>query len=125
MSQMWVASVNTANLGFYLTSLAAMIALAGLDFAGALLAKEWTIRRDFTLFLAGGVVFLLLYVVYAHILQTAELSIVTFGWVAFLQVALVLVDRFRYGVSFDATQWLAMAAMILLQAYLIVGPRGS
>ncbi|MGD9712843.1 MAG: hypothetical protein AB7V46_12325 [Thermomicrobiales bacterium] len=125
MSQTLVASVNTANLGFYITSLAAMIALAGLDFAGALLAKEWTIRRDFTLFLAGGVVFLLLYVVYAHILQTAELSIVTFGWVAFLQVALVLVDRFRYGVSFDTTQWLAMGAMILLQAYLIVGPRGS
>ncbi len=125
MSQIWIASVNTANLGFYVTSLAAMIALAGLDFAGALLAKEWTIRRDFALFLAGGVVFLLLYVVYAHILQTAELSIVTFGWVAFLQVALVLVDRFRYGVSFDVTQWLAMGAMILLQAYLIVGSRGS
>lgn len=110
---------------FYLTSLAAMLGLAMLDFAGAIFAKESTQRNHYGLYPAGAISFLVLYVVYAHILKTAELSIVTIGWVVFLQVGLLLVDRFRYGVDFGATKWIAISLILLLQAYLVLAPNGS
>jgi hypothetical protein len=114
---------GSEDWGFYATSLAAMVLLAALDFTGAIFAKEWTERRDAFLFAAGAACFLVLYVVYAQILRTAELSIVTIGWVVFLQVGLVLVDRLHYGVHFSTPQWLAIGLILVLQGYLVVGPR--
>jgi hypothetical protein len=108
-----------------LTSMAAMLGLAALDFAGAIFAKEAIQRQHAGLYVAGAVSFLLLYVVYAQILKTAELSIVTIGWVVFLQVGLLLVDRFRYGVDIESTKWLAVALILLLQAYLVLAPNGG
>ena len=108
-----------------MTAVAAMLVLAALDFTGAIFAKESVERQHVGLYLAGAASFLLLYVVYAQILKTAELSIVTIGWVVFLQVGLLLVDRFRYGVEFASAKWLAIGVILLLQAYLVLAPNGA
>lgn len=107
---------------FYLVSLSAMLALAGLDFVGALFAKEWAERQHPALFLAGLLTFGVLFTVYAASLKVAELSVVTFGWVVFLQIGLLLLDRLRYGVHLSTGKWLAIVAILALQAYLILAP---
>jgi hypothetical protein len=109
----------------YIPLLTTMVGLAALDFAGAIFAKESSEQNHLGFYIAGALAFLLLYVVYAHILKTAELSIVTIGWVVFLQVGLVLVDHFRYGVDFGTPQWLAIGTILLLQAYLVLAPTSS
>lgn len=100
----------------------AMVVLAGLDFGGALLAKQWADHGSRTCFLIGLATFLVLFVVYATSLKTAELSVVTMGWVVLLQVGLVLIDRFRYDVSISTEKWAVIVAILCLQAYLILDP---
>lgn len=107
---------------FYAVSFAAMLALAGLDFVGAIFAKEWAERQHVGLFLAGLLTFGVLFVVYAAVLKVADLSVVTFGWVVFLQIGLLLLDRLRYGVHLSAGKWAAIVAILALQAYLILVP---
>ncbi len=113
-----------AGWRFYLISLAAMVALAGLDMLGALLAKEWAERHHGAWFLAGLLTFGVLFAVYAASLRVAELSVVTFGWIVILQVGLLLFDRFRYGVVFPPAKWLAIALILALQADLVLAPNG-
>lgn len=103
----------------------AMLILAGLDFCGALLAKEWADRGSRACFLVGLMTFVVLFLVYAASLRTAELSIVTMGWVVLLQVGLILVDRFRFDVAISRDKWLVIIAILLLQAYLILDPYGQ
>ena len=55
-------------------------------------------------------------------LKTAELSIVTIGWVVFLQVGLLLYERFRYGASLPPLKWVAIVLILTLQAYLVLVP---
>jgi multidrug transporter EmrE-like cation transporter len=100
----------------------AMVVLAGLDFCGALLAKQWADRGSRPCFLIGLATFAVLFAVYARSLKTAELSIVTMGWVVLLQVGLILVDRLRYDVPMSWDKWLAVAVILVLQAYLILDP---
>lgn len=100
----------------------AMVILAGLDFGGALLAKQWADNGSRLSFLFGLLMFVILFVVYATSLKTAELSVVTMGWVVLLQVGLILIDRFHYDVNFSTGKWLAVIAILLLQAYLILDP---
>jgi hypothetical protein len=114
-----------ASWDFYLLSLGAMLALAALDFAGALLAKEWAERHHPAYFLAGLLSFGILFAVYAASLKVAELSVITFGWIVFLQVGLVLLDRVRYGVELPPGKWVAIAAILTLQAYLILAPNAA
>jgi hypothetical protein len=110
---------------FYLISLAAMVALAGLDIIGAVLAKEWAERQHGAWFLAGLATFGILFTVYANSLKVAELSVVTLGWVVFLQVGLLLIDHFRYGVTLPPGKWLAIGLILALQSYLVLTPNGS
>ncbi len=110
---------------FYLISLGAMLALAGLDFIGAVFAKEWTESHRTEFLLAGFASFAVLFAVYAFSLQYAELSIVTFGWIVFLQVGLVVLDTVRYGVQFPRGKWIAIGVILLLQAYLVLAPNGE
>jgi multidrug transporter EmrE-like cation transporter len=100
----------------------AMVVLAGLDFCGALLAKQWADRGSRPCFLIGIATFVLLFTVYARSLKTAELSIVTMGWVVLLQVGLILVDRLRYDVPMSWDKWLVVVVILLLQGYLILDP---
>jgi len=107
---------------FFLASLATMLALALLDFVGAVLAKEWADKGHPAWFVLGLLTFAILFTLYAHSLQTAELSLVTIGWVVFLQVGLVLYERFRYGASLSPAKWAAILIILALQAYLVLVP---
>lgn len=100
--------------------LGAVVVLAGLDVGGALIAKQWSRTHDGWLLLAGAAVFVVLFGVYALALQVAELSIVTLGWIALLQVSLLLVDRLRYGIHLSNGQWSAVVLVLLLQGYLLL-----
>jgi multidrug transporter EmrE-like cation transporter len=107
---------------FVLTSLSAMFGLALLDFIGAVLAKEWADTRQPWWFVAGLLTFMGLFAFYATSLKTAELSVVTIGWVVFLQVGLLLYERLRYGTDFPPLKWAAIVLILVLQAYLILVP---
>ncbi len=110
---------------FYAASLGTMVLLAVLDIVGALFAKEWAERHHAMWFVAGLATFGLLFAVYAASLRVAELSVVTLGWIVFLQVGLLLVDRFRYGVDLPPAKWAAIAAILVLQGFLVLGPNGN
>src|SRR5689334_22271593 len=110
---------------FFLTSIAAMVILALLDFVGAVFAKEWADTRQPWWFVLGMLTFVVLFAFYATSLKTAELSIVSIGWVVFLQVGLVLYERFRYGASLPPGKWLAIVLILTLQAYLVLTPNES
>jgi hypothetical protein len=107
------------------TFLVVVVLLAGLDLAGSVLAKEWAGTAAAWAFAAGAAVFLALFAVYAVGLKYAEMSSVTFGWIVVLQVGVLLVERLRYGVELPTGKWLAIVAIVLLQAYLVLGPTGS
>ena len=110
---------------FYIVSFAAMITLAGLDMIGAVVAKEWVTRPHPVWFIAGLIAFGMLFAVYAASLHVAELSIVTLGWIVFLQVGLLVIDSVRYGVTFPRGKWLAIALILVLQIYLVLAPNGD
>ena len=121
MAEAVAARMNSSPLGLF----AAMVMLAGLDFFGAVLAKEWAERHNHWLFAAGLLIFGVLFAVYALSLQVAELSTVTFGWIVSLQVGLLLFERIRYAVALPQGKWLAIAVILLLQAYLVLAPNGQ
>ncbi len=107
------------------TLFGAMAALAALDFVGALFAKGWVEHRSPWLFGAGVATFVVLFVVYAHSLEVAELSTVTFGWIVCLQVGLVVFERVRYAVALPTGKVVAIVAILALQAYLVLGANAS
>jgi multidrug transporter EmrE-like cation transporter len=110
---------------FLLASLGTMLILALLDFVGAVFAKEWADTRHPGWFVLGLASFGILFVFYASCLRTAELSLVTIGWVVFLQVGLVLYERFRFGATLSPAKWAAIILILALQAYLVLAPNDS
>ena len=104
-----------------------MVALAGLDLLGALLAKRYADHRSMAALIAGVLVFGALFLVYARSLSYAELATVTFGWVVMLQVGVVVIDQVQRGSGPPADRVVAMVGMLALQAYLLLGamPRRS
>ncbi|MDQ2652163.1 MAG: hypothetical protein M3Z20_03875 [Chloroflexota bacterium] len=117
--------VESGTWKFIITSISAMIILALFDFVGAVFAKEWADTRQPWWFVAGLATFMGLFCVYAYSLKTAELSVVTIGWVVFLQVGLLLYERFRYGAELPAMKWGAIALILALQAYLVLAPNNT
>ena len=103
----------------------AMIVLAALDLVGAMAAKEWATRATLAPLIVGVTAFLTLFWVYASALRYAELALVTLGWIVVLQVALLLLDRFRYGVEMPTGKWVAVAIILAAQAYLLMAPNSS
>lgn len=104
------------------TATIAMGALAGLDIAGALAAKEWSINGSSAAAAIGVTSFVLLFWVYASALQYAELAVVTMGWIVLLQVGLLVVDAVRYGVQHSTGQWIASVVIMAAQGYLVLSP---
>ena len=103
----------------------AMVVLAALDIVGALAAKEWAASSRVGALLLGAAAFLVLFWVYASALQYAELALVTMGWIVVLQVALLLIDRFQYGVQLAPGKWVAVTVILLAQGYLLLGPAAT
>jgi hypothetical protein len=104
--------------------IAAML-LAGLDLVGAVAAKNWSSSHSFAWFAFGALVFVVLFWLYGSVLQVAELSVVTLGWIVMLQVAVVLLDRFRYAVQISPGQIVAIGMILMLQSYLVMSSTGS
>ncbi len=100
----------------------AMVLLAGLDLVGALFAKEWADNGNVRALVLGAGAFVVLFWVYASSLRYAELALVTMGWVVMLQVGLVLIDRWRYGVELPTGKWVAIGVVLLAQGYLVLAP---
>jgi hypothetical protein len=100
-------------------AIAAMLVLAGLDLAGAVLARRWAHGGSLLWFGAGLACFALLFWVYGSSLRYAELVPVTFGWIVALQVGLMVIDRTRAGIAVPTTHWIAAAAIIALEGYLL------
>jgi hypothetical protein len=100
----------------------AMVLLAALDLVGALFAKEWADNGTIRALVLGAGAFVVLFWVYASSLRYAELALVTMGWVVMLQVGLVLIDRWRYGVELPAGKWVAIGVVLVAQGYLVLAP---
>lgn len=100
----------------------AMVVLALLDLIGSVAAKEWSRGGGVPSLAVGVVAFLTLFWVYASALQYAELALVTLGWIVVLQVGLLLVDRFRYGVQLPTGHWVAVGVILVAEAYLLLAP---
>src|SRR4051794_8501400 len=109
----------------WLVGAVAMLALAALDIGGALAAKQWAATGQVTPLLLGAGAFLLLFWVYASALQYAELALVTMGWIVVLQVGLLLIDRFYFGVQLAPGKWVAVGLILVAQGYLLMGPSGA
>jgi hypothetical protein len=106
-----------------LVAVAAMILLAALDLAGAVLAKHWSDHRSLVSLAGGIAVFGVLFVAYGSSLAYAELATVTFGWIVMLQVGVVVLQRIQDGRAIGIDRGAAMAAMLALQAYLVLATR--
>jgi hypothetical protein len=104
--------------------LLAALLLAGLDLLGAVAAKNLARSGTFTWFAAGVLLFVLLFWVYASMLELAELSVVTLAWIVVLQVAVVILDRVRYQVPLGAGQVTAIIMILILQGYLVLSTSG-
>jgi hypothetical protein len=100
-------------------AIAAMIVLAGLDIAGALLARRWSSGGSALWFAAGVTCFALLFWVYGSSLRYAELVPVTFGWIVALQVGLMIIERVRTSRAVSAGHWMAAVAIVVLEGYLL------
>jgi hypothetical protein len=98
----------------------AMAVLAGLDLAGTFTAKEALVRRSPLIGAVGAALFLLLFWVLMSSLQYAELTPITFGWIVLLQVGVLMLDRFRYGITLSAGAWIAIGVMMAAQGYLVL-----
>jgi hypothetical protein len=97
----------------------AMLVLAGLDILGAVLARRWSERGSVVFFLAGVLCFAVLFWVYGSSLRYAELVPVTFGWIVALQVGLMLIEQTRSANRVPVGHWVAAAAIIGLEGYLL------
>ena len=116
----WV--VDRVPLGAVLVGSAVL--LAGLDLLGAIAAKQWAEKRSWLWFIGGVIVFGVLFAAYGATLRYASLAMVTIAWVSLLQVALLLLDRFRYSVDISTGKWAAAGVVLLLQGYLLLAPSG-
>ncbi len=101
--------------------IAVMLALAGLDLVAAVLAKEWTQHREHWQLIGSAAAFSALFAVFVAGLRYTELTILTFGWIVFLQTAVVMIDWARYGLQLSHGRWAAIAIIIMLQGYLMLG----
>jgi hypothetical protein len=99
-----------------------MVVLATLDLAGAVLAKRYADHRSWVVLAGGALMFGLLFLVYAHSLSSAELATVTFGWVVFLQIGVVIIDRIQRHVAIPPDRLVCMGGLLLLQGYLLLAP---
>ena len=49
----------------------------------------------------------------------------TMGWIVVLQVGLLLIDRFHFGVHLDTGKRVAVVVILVAQGYLLLGPTGA
>jgi hypothetical protein len=97
----------------------AMVVLAGLDIAGALLARRWATGGSTLWFLAGALCFVVLFWVYGSSLRYADLVCVTFGWIAALQVGLLIAGQVASSAAVPLRTWVIAGVIIALEGVLL------
>lgn len=102
----------------------AVVALAGLDLAGAYLAKEFSVRPRWVVMVGGLLAFGLLFIVYVKSLAITDLWVVTFGWVVLLEVGVLVLDRLRFDTHIPPHK-LALATMIVLLQVALMLPTAT
>ena len=107
------------KLGGISTIVGLTIALAGLDVIESVLAKEWSVRRNHWLLLAGITASLMLFMLFVVAIRYTEMSTVTLGWIVTMQAGLMITEHIRYGVHHSADRWVVVGVMVLLQGYLL------
>jgi len=105
-------------------AIAAMAGLAALDLSGAVLAKELSARPRVWMYALAIGVWVLLFLVYVWSMRFEDLWFVTFGWITMLQVAVLLVDRFRFGADVSTRKWLLAGVLIVVQIGLLLPEPG-
>lgn len=103
----------------------AMLLLGTIDLTATYATKEAVLRRSVPWVVAAATLAVALFYLYACALQYADLGLVTLGWVVVLQVGVLLLDRYRYGVVLSADKWVAIGVLLLAQAYLLLAPAGE
>lgn len=98
-------------------AICAMVMLAALDLLGALLARRWAHGGSLLYFGAGAVCFVVLFWLYGSSLRYADLVAVTFGWIAALQIGVMLMTRTAPAVSLRT--WIAAGMIVALEGYLL------
>jgi hypothetical protein len=100
-------------------AIVAMVVLAGLDVLGALLARRLAHGGSLLYFGAGALCFVVLFWIYASSLRYADLVVVTFGWIAALQVGLMVLGRERSAPAIPVQNWIAAALIVTIEGYLL------
>lgn len=98
-------------------AIGAMVMLAGLDLLGALIARRWAHGGSVLYFAAGAVCFVVLFWLYGSSLRYADLVAVTFGWIAALQIGVMLMTGSAPAIPLR--HWIAAAAIVALEGYLL------
>jgi hypothetical protein len=112
----WSMGRGTSAHTSALSVVGAAVVLAGLDLIGAFLARHWADHRS-SLSLFGGIaVFDLLFLVYGKSLSYGQLGTITIAWLAVLQIGVMIFDRVHDGVPIPFTKWIAVGAIIALEA---------
>jgi hypothetical protein len=100
-----------------IVAVGAMVMLAGLDLLGALLARRWAHGGSLLYFAAGAACFVLLFWLYGSTLRYADLVAVTFGWIAALQIGLMLFTGSPSAIP--VRNWIAAGVIVALEGYLL------
>jgi hypothetical protein len=108
--------------GFSMMGTGAMIALAGLDLVGAYCAMRYLSTGATAWWSVGAISYVALFGVYAASLRWAELGTVTLGWIVFLQVGVLVMDKLANGTVLPMGKWLAVAAILGLMGYVLLAP---
>jgi hypothetical protein len=100
----------------------ALVLLTVLDLAGTVAAKEAIERRSAPIAVAGALIWVLMFWVFASTLRVTGLVVVTVGWCVLVQVSVLLMDRFHYGVTMSPGKYVAVVLAVAAQVYLLAGP---
>jgi len=103
----------------------AVVALAGLDTAGAYFAAEVSQRKAWHMYVLGIAAFVLLFLVYSQSLKWAELTSVTIGWIVVLQFSVMALDKFVYGARFSVAQCVAIGIALTACAFVMFSSPGT
>jgi hypothetical protein len=108
--------------GFSMMGTGSMLALAGLDLIGAYCAMRYLHTGHQAWWSVGAISYVFLFGVYAASLKWAELGTVTLGWIVFLQVGVLIMDKVANGTVLPTGKWVAVAAILGLMGYVLLAP---
>ncbi len=96
--------------------------LVGVDLIGSVAIKEAGLRRSPALAFVGVLAFVCLALVLYLALQYAELTLVSLCWIVLVQVGVMLVDHFLYGVTPGNVQLLAIGVALVALGVALLAP---